>query len=149
MFEVDATGRETMFDVLSKVNWIAVLLASVALSGLGALWFMALFNKSYAIALGRKDLNDHKPSPLYIVGPFLCGAVVTITNAVLMRALNVTSYEHALRFGALVGLGYLASTTVNIAINPNIPKPLLYGFVSGGYFLAGSLLNSVILVAVS
>jgi hypothetical protein len=149
MFEVDAVGRETMFDVLSKVNWIAVLLASVALSGLGALWFMTLFNKSYAIALGRKDLNDHKPSPLYIVGPFLCGAVITITNAVLMRALNVTSYEHALRFGALVGLGYLASTTVNVAINPNIPKPLLYGLVSGGYFLVGSLLNSVILVAVS
>jgi hypothetical protein len=149
MFAVGVAGEMTMLDVLSKVNWVAVVLASVAGSGLGALWFMALFNKPYAIALGRNDLKDHKPSPLFILGPFLCGAVVTITNAVLMRTLNVTSYVDAIEFGALVGLGYLVSTTVNVAINPNIPRPLLYGLVSGGYFFVGSLMNSVILVAAS
>ena len=138
-----------MFNLISNVNWLSVLAASVVLSMLGALWFMALFGKPYAIALGRTDLKNQKPSPLFIVGPFLCGAVVTVTNAVLMRALTVTSYAHALMFGAVIGFGYLASTTVNVAINPNIPRPLLYGLIGGGYFFIGSLLSCVILVAMS
>jgi hypothetical protein len=66
----------------------------------------------------------------------------------LLSSLGVTSYGGALAFGALVGFGYLAATTVNVAINPNIPRPLLYGLVSGGYFVVGSLLSCSILVAV-
>jgi hypothetical protein len=134
-----------VFSLTSNINWIAVLVATVTLSMLGALWFMALFGRQYAIALGRTDLKEQKPSPLFIVGPLLCGAVVTVTNAVLMRALMVTSYEGALIFGAVVGLGYLVSTTVNVAINPNIPRPLLYGLISGGYFFVGSLMSCTIL----
>ena len=61
----------------------------------------------------------------------------------------MTSYEGALIFGAVVGLGYLASTTVNVAINPNIPRPLLYGLISGGYIFVGSLLSCTILVTIS
>ena len=47
----------------------------------------------------------------------------------------------------MVGMGYLVANTVNIAINPNIPRPLLYGVISGGYFLAGITIVSIILVA--
>ena len=41
-----------MLDLTLNTNWSAVLAASVVLSMLGALWFMALFGKQYAIALG-------------------------------------------------------------------------------------------------
>lgn len=138
-----------MFNLISDVNWIAVLLASIALSMLGAFWFMALFGKQYAVALGRTDLKDQKPSSLFIVGPLLCGAVVAVTNAGFMNVLGITSYENALTFGAVVGFGYLVSTTFNVAINPNIPRPLLYGLISGSYFFVGSLFNCAILVALS
>ena len=50
-------------------------------------------------------------------------------------------------FGATVGFGYLAATTVNTAINPNIPRPLFYGLISGSYFLLSSVVVAVILVA--
>jgi biotin operon repressor len=49
--------------------------------------------------------------------------------------------------GCVVGIGYLASTTVNTAINPNIPRPLRYGLVSGGYFALSGVVVCVILVA--
>jgi hypothetical protein len=37
--------------------------------------------------------------------------------------------------------------TVNIAINPNIPRPILYGVISGMFHLTGILIVSVIIVA--
>lgn len=136
-----------MFELSFSINWLAVLLASVALAALGAAWFMALFPRPYATALGRTDLAGQKPRPLFIAGPFVCSVVLTITNAVLMRSFGITSLTSALLFGAITGVGYLASTTVNVAINPNIPRPLLYGAVNAPFFLVGNLISCAILAA--
>lgn len=136
-----------MFDLSFSINWLAVLLASVALQGLGAAWFMALFSRPYAAALGRTDLAGQKPEPLFIAGPLVCGVVLTLTNAVLLRSFHVTSVGSALVFGAVTGVGYLASTTVNVAINPNIPRPLFYGLVNGPFFVVGNLISCSILAA--
>lgn len=132
---------------LPHINWLAVLVASLASFILGGVWFAALFAKPYAAALGRQGGPKTKPGPLYMVGPLLCGIVTTVTSAFLLHALKVDSMIGALAFGAVVGVGYLSATTVNTAINPNIPRPLLYGVVSGSYFLIASLVTSVILVA--
>ncbi|MBB6001570.1 hypothetical protein [Arcicella rosea] len=56
-----------------------------------------------------------------------------MASAILIEALNVQSFETALEFTLLVGIGYLVANTVNIAINPNIPRPILYGIISGAY----------------
>lgn len=129
------------------LNWIAIITASLALQALGAAWFMGLVPKPYALALGRTDLAGRKPAPIFIVGPLVCGVVVTVTNAVLMKMLNVTSMKAALEFGMLTGVGYVVATMMNVAINPNIPRPLLYGLVNGPFFLAGNLMTCAILGA--
>ena len=136
-----------MLTLSFSINWLAVLLASVALQALGATWFMALAPKPYALALGRTDLAKQKPAPIFIVGPMVCGIVVTLSNAVLMRSFGVSTLGGALLFGAVVGAGYLVPTMVNVAINPNIPRPLLYGLVNGPYFLLSSLISCAILFA--
>lgn len=136
-----------MFDLSFSINWLAVLLSSVALQGLGAAWFMALFSRPYAAALERTDLAGQKPNPLFIAGPFVCGVVLTLTNAVLLRSFHVTSLVSALSFGAVTGVGYLASTTFNVAINPNIPRPLFYGLISASFFVVGNLISCSILAA--
>lgn len=136
-----------MFELSFSINWLAVLLASVALSALGAAWFMALFPRPYATALGRADLAGQKPKPLFIAGPFVCSVVLSITNGVLMRSFGITSLTSALLFGTVTGVGYLASTTFNVAINPNIPRPLLYGAVNAPFFLLSNLISCAILAA--
>ena len=138
-----------MFEVLPEIHMLAVLLASVATFVLGAVWYMGLFKKQYAAALGRDGLGDQKPSPIFIVGPFLCSIMVNLTDAILMRALHVSTYSDALTFGALTGAGYLVAMTVNIPINPNFPRPFFYSWISGSYFFLGNLLVSVILLAMS
>jgi hypothetical protein len=134
---------------LSHLPWLGVLLGSLAFSMLGGLWFAVLFKRAYAAALERTDLADRKPGPLFIVGPLLCGVVITLTNALIMQALTVDSLGAALEFGLVSGFGYLTPMTINIAINPNFPRPLAYSAVNAPYFLLGNLANVALLFSLA
>ena len=138
-----------MFNLLTDLNWLAVLLADVAAFVLGGVWFVVLFPRFYASALGRENEPPSKPAAIFLVGPLLCNTVAVVTSAILLRLLGVHSLGGALLFGGFVGFGYLTSTTVNTGINPNIPRPLRYGLVSGAQFFVSSLVMSVVLVLVS
>ena len=135
-----------MINQLANLNWMAVLLAFVPYFLLGALWFTLIFSKPYKISLGRG--NETLPNkPIFIVGPALCSLVITIATAILIYVLNIQSLGEAFEFALIVGIGYLVANTVNIAINPNIPRPILYGIISGSYHLVGIVIVSIILVA--
>jgi hypothetical protein len=96
---------------------------------------------------GNEPETGQSPSALYIVGPAVCTLLITLTCTVLLYALHIDTYGNAVRFALLVGLGYLVTNTVNIAINPNIPRPFFYGLITGSYHLVGTLLASLLLVA--
>lgn len=135
-----------MISQLANLNWISILPAFIVYFLLGALWFTLFFAKQYKISLGRE--NETLPNkPIFIIGPSLCSLVITIASAVLIYALNIQSYTDALEFALVVGIGYLVANTINIAINPNIPRPILYGVISGSYHLVGITLASIIIVA--
>jgi hypothetical protein len=135
-----------MINQLANLNWISVLLAFTVYFLLGALWFTLFFSKPYKVSLGREN-ETLQNKPIFIVGPALCSLVITIASAILIYVLNVSSLGDAVEFSLLVGMGYLVANTVNIAINPNIPRPILYGMISGTYHLTGILIVSIILVA--
>jgi len=135
-----------MFNVLATINWLSVLAAFIAYFLLGPLWYLVLFPRSYRAALGKENEPAPKPAPIFIIGPAVCSLLVTITCAVLLYALQINSYGNALGFALLVGFGYLFTNTVNVAINPNIPRPLFYGLITGSFHLVGMVLVSLILV---
>ncbi|MBK1812730.1 DUF1761 domain-containing protein [Clostridium sp. YIM B02505] len=136
-----------MFNMISEINWIAVLLATIANSLLGGFWFTAIWGKAYFSALGKERGKSEKPAPIFIFGPLVCGLITTVAMAILIYAFNIESLSDAIIFGGIVGVGLLASTTVNTAINPNMPRPILYGVISGSYFILAGLIISLILVA--
>jgi len=136
-----------MFNVLTEINWLSVLVAFAAYFTLGGLWPMVFFNKHYRMSLGRENEPQPKPRPIDIIGPAVCTFVITSTSAILIHLLKIDSYENVLLFALLVGFGYLFSNTTMIAINPNIPRPLLYGFISGMYHFIGISIVSILLVA--
>jgi hypothetical protein len=136
-----------MFNVFGEISWLGVAAATLATAVLGAVWFTALFGKYYTLALGREGLPPFKTTPIFMAAPFLCGLVTSIACAILLRALGINTYGDGLAFGLITGLGFLATTTVNTGINPNIPRPLLYGLVSGSYFLLAGIMISLILTA--
>ena len=138
-----------MFNVLPAINWLSVLVAFIAYFLLGALWYLLLFPRSYRASLGKENepATGQKQEPLYVVGPAVCALVITITCAVLLQAIRIDTYGNALRFALLVGVGYLFTNTVNIAINPNMPRPFFYGLITGSYHLLGMVLVNLVLVA--
>lgn len=131
---------------LTNLNWVSVLVAFVAYCVLGALWFTLLFVKQYKISLGKANEELNNKAPIFILGPALCSLVITIANAVLFYALNISTFNEAVEFSFVIGFGFLVANTMNIAINPNIPRPIHYGIISGTYHLAGIFIVNTILV---
>lgn len=134
-----------MFAVLTEINWLAVLAATVVFAVLGGLYFSVVIAKPYAIALGNVGKELPKPGPLFIVGPLVASLAVVITSAILLRALSVEALGDGILFGLLVSVGYLVAQTFTIAINPNFPRPLLYGLINAPYFIVCTVAASVIL----
>lgn len=131
---------------LSNLNWLAVTAGFFTFFLLGYVWYVLFFAKQYKISLGKE--NQTLPNaPIFIIGPAICSVLYIITSAILIYALHINTYAAALEFSLIIGMGFFVSNTVNIAINPNIPKPFLYGLISGSYFLVGIILVNTILVA--
>lgn len=135
-----------MINYLSTMNWTSVLIAFLLYFFLGGLWFTLLFKNAYAQSLGKVGQLPEKPAPIFIVGPAMCSLVITIATSVLIYALDISTLSSAIEFAMIVGIGYLVANTVNIAINPNIPNPILYGIISGAYHLTGITIVCVVLV---
>lgn len=136
-----------MFDVINELNWLAIILATLAYFILGALWFTPLFGSAYDKALDSKRSKGQKWPMLYYVGPFLSAFVTVIATSVLVYALHIGQMSDALLLGLIVGVGYAMSISFNNAINPKMPRPLLYGAVTGGYHVAGIVIVAAILFA--
>lgn len=136
-----------MFDVLGNLNWLAIILATLAYFILGALWFTPLFGKAYDRALDSKRAKGQKWPAIYYVGPFISALATTIATAVLLYAMHVGQMSDALSLGLIVGVGYAMSISFNNAINPKTPRPLLYGAVTGGYHVVGIVIVAIILFA--
>ncbi len=134
-----------MLETTQSISWLAVLAAAFAVMMLGWVWFAVLFGRAYAAVLNRPYEPGAKMPPLFIAGPSLCMLVTTIASAWFMPAVGVATLTGAIGFGAAVGVGYLAPTAINMAINPLVPRPLAYGFLSAAYFLVASVLISVVL----
>ncbi|QWS33033.1 hypothetical protein [Curtobacterium aetherium] len=45
----------------------------------------------------------------------------------------------------IVSIGYLVAQTLNIAINPNFPRPLLYTLINAPYFIVCAVVATIIL----
>jgi len=134
-----------MFNVLTEINWLAVIASTVVFAVVGGLYFSAVVAKPYRVALGNETRELPKPGPIFIVGPLVASLIIVMTSAVLLRALAVESLVDGVVFGLIVGIGYLVAQTFTIAINPNFPRPILYGLINAPYFIFCTLAASVIL----
>jgi hypothetical protein len=137
-----------MFNVLTEINWLGVLVAFIASAALAAVYFPVLIAKPYIVALGRQNAEKPVSSMVTNLGPIVCVLATTVTSAILLRALDVTTVGEALVFGLIVGIGYLTAMTFQIAINPNFPRPLYYGVLNAPYFIISSMLTGVIVTII-
>lgn len=133
-----------MVEALGGADWIAATIGAVAYFVLGAIWFGPLFGGAYDRGLGFQRSADQKWPLLYYTGPLVASIVVAAATAVLIEAVEVDSLGHAGALGLLLGVGFSWPVSVNNAINPKTPRPLLYGTVTGLYHVAGTVVVALI-----
>jgi hypothetical protein len=136
-----------MLQKISKISWLGVFLSLVFYSFLGWLWFTVLFPNQYASTLDKLGMMSAKPDPIYFYGPALAILPTIVATALLMVVLNINTRKVAIEFALVIGLGFLVANTFNIAINPNIPHPMAYGLLVGGFQLISILVSCFILQA--
>ena len=136
-----------MLQKISKISWLGVFLSLVFYSLFGWFWFTVLFPNQYAQTLDKLGMMPTKPNPIYYYGPALAILPTIITTALLMVVVNINTRKATIEFALVIGLGFLVANTFNIAINPNIPHPLAYGLLVGGFQLISILVSCFILQA--
>jgi len=136
-----------MLHAIGSLNWLAIILATVAYFILGGFWFAPfLFGKLWHKAIGFEKPKGWKPSTKYYLGPLIGCFVVSVVTAILITAFSFRSFPDAILFGLIVGVGYSASVSFVNAITPKTPQPFVQGAIVGAYHTLGIILVALILV---
>ncbi len=93
---------------LSVLNWLAILVATVAGFALGGLWYGPLFGEAWLSALG-KTANDIQPSATPFVISFFTALITAVVLALFINATNISTLGGGVMIGLLVGIGFIAT----------------------------------------
>ena len=92
------------------MNWMAIICAAAAYWVIGAIWYTALFGKTWAAAIQQHGVKL-EPSGMAakMIGNFLCNIVAAVMMARLIGRTGIAELGYGLKLGAGVGLGFSAS----------------------------------------
>lgn len=124
------------------VNLWAVLASLVASIVIGFVWYSPiLFGKQW-MALSKIDPKKMNPAKSYALSAISTLVMVYILAHVLSLTLVTTTTEGAI-MGALIWLGFVATTALNLVIFEKRPWALF--FINSGYCLASLVVSGIIL----
>jgi hypothetical protein len=134
------------------INWLAVLVAGIVIFILGGLWYSpVLFAKKW-IALQNKTEEQMRAEaaaanmPLMYASAFLTGLIIAWAMAMVFAhiANDMTlNAAHGALFGALLWLGFAATTSYATALFSGKPRQLW--LIDSAYNLVSFVLAGIIL----
>lgn len=135
---------------MSQLNWLAVLIAAIVYFFFGALWYMALFSKPWAKAVGMS--MDTPPSGGAMAGMMAKSFLSNLLTAIALGLLVVYSHSggdwiRAAKIGAVVGFGIAGASfwqTYNWT-----HKPFSLWVIDTGYTTIGCAISAGIIGAIS
>ena len=134
-------------EFLSHINWIAVLIATIAYFLLGALWYSVLFGKKWAqlVKLDTSNPDMKKGMGGMMISTFVLTLIICFGLEVLVVKFNfVQEVSYGIKIGLLTGLAF-ATTAVSIHyIYENKPTNLY--LINNGYHVLGHVIAASILV---
>ena len=135
-----------MLELLSSLNWLAVLTATMLYYLLGALWFAPpVFGHPWQRAIGFDPPAGWRPGASVYVGSLFGCLAATLATALLARALDTHSVAEGLTLGLIVGLGYGAAIAGGNAVAPAHPRPFRVFVIVGTYHVVGLVLVALLL----
>lgn len=134
------------------LNWLAILVAGIVIFMLGGLWYSpVLFAKKW-IALQNKTEEQMRAEaaganmPMMYASAFLTGLIIAWTMAMVFAHIAndiEMNAAHGALFGALLWLGFAATTSYATALFSGKPRQLW--FIDSAYNLVSFVLAGIIL----
>lgn len=133
-----------MSELLSSLNWLSVIVATLVYFILGALWYSnALFAQTWMRLrnISKDDIDE--PNPIIFLYSFILQFIAVISLALFMQAMQVDSAAN----GALVGFGAGAGFVFTLAGTTGIftENPLKLHLLDNGYHVVGLILAGLVL----
>ena len=129
------------------VNYLAVVIATLAGFGLGAVWYMIL-SRPWLHAVGKTEAELKKEGPAQAL-PFVIALVALFVMALMLAGIMGHVGDISIRGGAISGffvwLGFVITTMgVNHAFSG---APTKLTLIDGGYWLAVLLIQGAVIGA--
>jgi hypothetical protein len=133
------------FDVLGDLNWLAVIVATIAYFALGALWYAPPVFGDLWMRSGGIQVPEQPQAAFYII-PFLTCLLATIAVGMLAAATASDTAGEGIVLGLVTGVGIaLTSLFVTGFFDPQKPQPMVWVAAVSGYHLVGLVIAGVIL----
>lgn len=130
-------------DFVANVSVFGLLAGALAYFLLGAVWFTPLFGNYYDLALGFERPKGYTWAPIFYWMPLASAILTSAVVASLHSAAQLETLTESIYLGASVGVVAL-SVSLNNAVTPGKPKPILHGLVTGSYHVVGTTLVAVV-----
>jgi len=138
------------FDVLSDLNWPAVIVAALAYFAIGAVWYAPPVLGRVWMAAGGMAMPEAgtRPSAAIYLTPLVGSVLSAVALAMLAKATGTDSLEEGIALGLVVAIGFaVAISFVTAQFESEKPKPMVWGAVNAGYHMVGNLVAAIIIAS--
>lgn len=133
------------FDLLGEVNWLAIVVATVAYWILGAIWYAnSVFGRAWQRASGTELAEGYRPGPGLYIGTLIANFLTVMATAMLAVATGSTDVSDAIVLGVVVGIGYAVALLLLGAVTETKPNAGVWFTINAGYHLVGVLGSALI-----
>ena len=133
-----------MSDLISSLNWLSIITATVVYFVLGALWYSpVLFGNIWMKLrnLSKETMDD--PNPIIYLYSFILQFIAVVSLALFITALGVDSAGNGALIGFGAGAGFVFTLAGTTGIFTEVPMKL--HFLDNGYHVVGLVLAGLVL----
>ena len=134
------------FELLGDIDWLAVVVATIAYFVIGAIWYARpVFGKAWMAAGGMEVApGTEGPGAAIFVVPAAGSLLSSIALAMIAVVSATDTFGEGIVLGLVTGIGFaLAISMVTATFESTKPKPMVWGAVNAGYHLVGNLVAAV------
>jgi hypothetical protein len=95
-----------IFDFFSELNWLAVVVATVAWFAFSAIWYSVPPLSNAWQRAAKVTPGDGPPLAMILIPTFIGYFVTTVVIALLARAIGATDYLDGIALGVALGVGF-------------------------------------------
>jgi hypothetical protein len=131
-------------DLFSQINWLAVLVASLAYFFLGAIWYSALFRNAWIKATGIvMNDNARKGIAAIMIASFITVVITCAGLAFFITRFRMGNWMTGCKVGLIAGICFSAATICNSYLYEK--RPIALSAINSLYNIVGCVIAGIII----